>query len=119
MAERIRYRALAALLVLLFDLFGGLLPLAPPPALDEHFICTVGGIVRLDEQGRDGGAAPEGPCVFCLPLMHGSGLPPGAAAALPAPHVQAAVAVVIPAGRPAVPARLGLTGCPRAPPSPV
>ncbi|RAU20316.1 hypothetical protein CU669_18895 [Paramagnetospirillum kuznetsovii] len=69
-----------ALVVLTLQLAGAAVAPTISPAIiataDDHMvICTVGGMVELGEDGLPIPATPAkdhvGPCVFCLPLLHG------------------------------------------------
>lgn len=124
----------AGILVVLFNILAGmLLPLSPaigqplPVSVVPSFpslrliVCTVGGMVVLDENGapvKDEKAATGGICAFCLSALHGGFGLPAAPIAIRLPRMVLLSAPLPP--QTARPVRFRLTGAvsARAPPVP-
>ncbi|WP_173979574.1 DUF2946 family protein [Magnetospirillum sp. UT-4] len=112
-----RVGAWLALLVVAFNLAGGLVMPASAVSLGETVICTAAGMMVLPAAGDQQVPAAEaaGPCVFCLPLLHGGAIAPGGVSI--GPGALPAVAVTPDFIRDLPPYRASGLAAPRAPPA--
>lgn len=115
-----RLAAWLALFALLFNLAGGLAPMAAQAAVIDdglHALCTSGGIMAQDDSGKPAPEHASGgvSCAFCLPLLHGAAVP--VAALQPAAPVQVATLAVPAPSAPVSKSRpAAAPASPRAPP---